>query len=172
MITVPLPAAEIFTPLGNMIALADNSGITRLYFSENISGIFKPTDAAAHHLDICAEEIRLYFAGKLRRFTTRLSFSATAFQMKVYSALQNIPYGTALSYGQLATMLDTPQNARAIGAANARNPLTIIIPCHRLIGSNGNLTGYAGGLWRKKYLLAMEKEFLRNLQQCETMRNR
>ncbi|MCC6846729.1 MAG: methylated-DNA--[protein]-cysteine S-methyltransferase [Bacteroidetes bacterium] len=157
---MPLPTIEISTPIGKMIALADSSGITRLCFSENMPALYKPSGAAACHLELCAEEIRLYFAGELREFTTPLSLSATAFQMNVYRVLRNIPYGTISGYGKLAAALGRPKSARAVGAANARNPVAIIVPCHRLTGCNGKLTGYAGGLWRKSRLLAMEKEFL------------
>jgi methylated-DNA-[protein]-cysteine S-methyltransferase len=83
--------------------------------------------------------------------------SGTAFQLLVWAALQAIPYGTTISYGQLAVQLGRPSAARAVGLANGRNPISIVVPCHRVVGSDGGLTGYGGGLERKEYLLALER---------------
>lgn len=98
-----------------------------------------------------------YFAGKLKTFRLKLAPHGTAFQLDVLKALQDIPYGKTLSYGELARKLGRPKSYRAVGAANGRNPLPIVIPCHRVVGSNGSLTGFGGGLSAKKHLLALEK---------------
>ncbi|MCP4298549.1 MAG: methylated-DNA--[protein]-cysteine S-methyltransferase [Proteobacteria bacterium] len=97
-----------------------------------------------------------YFAGNLKQFNLQLSPSGTEFQLQVLDALQKIPYGETISYGELAERIGRPKASRAVGAANARNPLPVIIPCHRVIGTNGNLTGFGGGIERKVALLELE----------------
>jgi methylated-DNA-[protein]-cysteine S-methyltransferase len=105
-----------------------------------------------------------YFAGKIRRFSMELDFSGTEFQKKVWAALVAIPFGETRSYAQIALQIGHPKAVRAVGAANGKNPISIIAPCHRVIGSNGKLTGFAGGLENKAFLLRMEsgEEFLEN----------
>lgn len=102
-------------------------------------------------------EFRDYFAGRLQRFTLPLAARGTAFQQAVWQALCDIPYGETRSYGDIARTIGKPNAVRAVGAANGRNPLSIIIPCHRVIGQNGSLTGYAGGLPIKQALLTLER---------------
>ncbi|MDH1899273.1 methylated-DNA--[protein]-cysteine S-methyltransferase [Aeromonas caviae] len=102
-------------------------------------------------------EFRDYFAGRLQRFTLPLAPRGTAFQQAVWQALCDIPYGETRSYGDIARAIGKPNAVRAVGAANGRNPLSIIIPCHRVIGQNGSLTGYAGGLPIKQALLTLER---------------
>lgn len=102
-------------------------------------------------------QLRAYFAGELTRFELDLDTGGTPFQQRVWSALQRIPYGTTTTYGKIAAELGEPRAVRAVGAANGRNPISIIIPCHRLVGSDGNLTGYGGGLPRKQWLIAHER---------------
>jgi methylated-DNA-[protein]-cysteine S-methyltransferase len=104
-----------------------------------------------------AGQLRAYFAGELTRFELELDTGGTPFQQRVWNALQQIPYGTTSTYGKLAFELGKPRAMRAVGAANGRNPISIIIPCHRLIGTDGSLTGYGGGLQRKQWLLAHER---------------
>ncbi|MCO4205402.1 methylated-DNA--[protein]-cysteine S-methyltransferase [Aeromonas taiwanensis] len=101
-------------------------------------------------------EFEAYFAGRLQRFTLPLAARGTAFQQAVWRALCDIPYGETRSYGDIARAIGKPSAVRAVGAANGRNPLSIIVPCHRVIGQNGSLTGYAGGLPIKQALLALE----------------
>jgi methylated-DNA-[protein]-cysteine S-methyltransferase len=101
-------------------------------------------------------QLREYFAGVRRKFTVPLDFAGTEFQNKVWHALLAIPFGETRSYGQIARQLGNANAMRAVGAANGRNPISIIAPCHRLIGSDGKLTGFAGGLEAKAYLLALE----------------
>ncbi|MGQ4810372.1 Methylated-DNA--protein-cysteine methyltransferase [Candidatus Entotheonellaceae bacterium PAL068K] len=103
-------------------------------------------------------QLDAYFAGTLRQFRLDLAPEGTPFQHAVWQALQDIPYGTTMSYGALARSLGKPQASRAVGAANGRNPLPIVIPCHRLIGSTGKLTGYGGGLEIKEALLRFERQ--------------
>src|SRR5262245_29831585 len=103
-----------------------------------------------------ARQLHAYLSGSLLRFDLPLAPAGTPFQQRVWQALQAIPYGTTMSYSQLAALIDEPGKARAVGHANGRNPIPIIIPCHRLIGSGGDLTGYGGGLERKRWLLDLE----------------
>ena len=103
-----------------------------------------------------AEQVQSYFSGSLKNFSVPLDFVGTDFQQRVWRILQTIPYGKILSYAEQAAKLGNPKAVRAVAAANGRNKISIIIPCHRVIGSNGTLTGYAGGLSRKQFLLDLE----------------
>ncbi|MEU2336095.1 methylated-DNA--[protein]-cysteine S-methyltransferase [Streptomyces sp. NPDC013172] len=103
------------------------------------------------------EQLAAYFAGELKEFTVELRLNGTPFQRSVWGQLTRIPYGETRSYGELADALGNPQASRAVGLANGRNPVGIIVPCHRVIGANGNLTGYGGGLPRKQRLLDFER---------------
>ncbi|MFD0311568.1 methylated-DNA--[protein]-cysteine S-methyltransferase [Streptomyces sp. NPDC127119] len=104
-----------------------------------------------------AEELRAYFAGELKDFSVRLHLHGTPFQRSVWAELRRIPYGETRSYGQLADALGNPNASRAVGLANGKNPLGIIVPCHRVVGADGSLTGYGGGLQRKQQLLDFER---------------
>jgi O-6-methylguanine DNA methyltransferase len=110
----------------------------------------------ARPLRAAAEQLDQYFAGARRRFDLPLDLPGTPFQQRVWQALSEIPFGETLSYGQLAARIGKPGAARAVGLANNRNPISIIVPCHRVIGADGSLTGYGGGLDRKRWLLAHE----------------
>ncbi|MFD3381537.1 MULTISPECIES: methylated-DNA--[protein]-cysteine S-methyltransferase [unclassified Streptomyces] len=103
------------------------------------------------------DELRAYFAGELKEFTIQLHLDGTPFQRSVWEQLQRIPYGETRSYGELADALGNPNASRAVGLANGKNPLGIIVPCHRVVGANGSLTGYGGGLERKRQLLDFER---------------
>jgi methylated-DNA-[protein]-cysteine S-methyltransferase len=103
------------------------------------------------------KELDQYFAGKLTKFTTKLAFNGTPFQNQVWKELTRIPYGETISYLDLATRIDNPKAVRAVGMANGANPIAIIVPCHRVIGSNGSLTGFGGGIPTKRALLELEK---------------
>ncbi|MCX4904187.1 methylated-DNA--[protein]-cysteine S-methyltransferase [Streptomyces sp. NBC_00878] len=103
------------------------------------------------------DELRAYFAGELKEFTVELHLDGTPFQRSVWEQLQKIPYGETRSYGELADALGNPAASRAVGLANGKNPLGIIVPCHRVVGANGSLTGYGGGLERKRQLLDFER---------------
>ena len=108
-------------------------------------------------------QLRAYFAGELEAFDLPLAPQGTPFQLKVWNRLCDIPYGETISYGELARRIGNPNASRAVGLANGSNPIPIIIPCHRVIGSNGKLTGYGGGLPIKEKLLALERRQLRLL---------
>jgi methylated-DNA-[protein]-cysteine S-methyltransferase len=103
------------------------------------------------------KQLDQYFAGKLRAFDLPLAPEGTEFQQRVWAALLKIPYGVTRSYGQQATLIGSPKAVRAVGLANGRNPIAIIVPCHRVIGANGSLTGYGGGMPRKQLLLDLEQ---------------
>ncbi|OLT23907.1 cysteine methyltransferase [Actinomadura sp. CNU-125] len=105
-----------------------------------------------------AEQLAAYFAGDLTEFDVPLALNGTPFQQRVWAALQDIPYGETISYGELAREIGNPSASRAVGLANGKNPVGVIVPCHRVVGSNGDLTGYGGGIDRKRYLLGFERE--------------
>ena len=106
------------------------------------------------------EQLGEYFAGRLREFDADVVLHGTPFQVRVWHALAQIPYGTTGTYGQLARTIGSPKAAQAVGSANGRNPVSLFVPCHRIIGANGRLTGYAGGMARKEYLLRLEGALL------------
>jgi methylated-DNA-[protein]-cysteine S-methyltransferase len=104
-----------------------------------------------------SSQLEQYFGGERTKFDLRLTLAGTAFQRRVWAALRGIPYGQTVSYGQLADRIGQPSASRAVGLANGKNPVGIIIPCHRVVGADGSLTGYGGGIERKRYLLAHEQ---------------
>jgi len=104
----------------------------------------------------CLQQIAEYFRGERTTFDVPLVFEGTAFQQSVWQALLDVPFGKTASYGDIARAIGNPKAVRAVGGANAKNPISIIAPCHRIIGSDGSMTGYGGGLWRKEWLLAHE----------------
>lgn len=106
-----------------------------------------------------AEQLQAYFAGRLQTFELDIDLIGTEFQRRVWAALLTIPYGATCTYGQLASQIGAPTASRAVGLANGRNPISIIVPCHRVIGSNGSLTGYGGGIDRKRTLLDLERRW-------------
>lgn len=145
--------AYIKTPLGvaKIIGNADGlSAITVLNSDESL------TDVIPESLEDAVYQLNEYFEGKRTEFSLTLNPEGTDFQKKVWTELQNIPYGKSKSYLELAKLLGDPNATRAAASANARNPLWIVVPCHRVIGSDGSLTGYAGGLHRKQWLLNHE----------------
>ncbi len=110
-------------------------------------------------LKTCLKQIDEYFRGKRREFLLKLDPQGTNFQKLVWQQLEKIPYGAVVSYGEIASVIGKPKACRAVGGANGRNPIGIIIPCHRVIGSDGRLTGYGGGLWRKEWLIKHERGY-------------
>ncbi|HOE57035.1 MAG TPA: methylated-DNA--[protein]-cysteine S-methyltransferase [Bacillota bacterium] len=138
------------------IGIAEKDGsISNVY----ISGDKLPEDAQlgeTHLLKEAVRQLESYFAGELKEFTLPLKPEGTEFMKKVWSALCEIPYGKTVSYKEIAEKVGVPKGARAVGIANNRNPIPIFIPCHRVIGADGSLTGYGGGLDMKKYLLELE----------------
>lgn len=149
------------TPVGPLRLTGHSAGLLRLEFSTQIDRIgFAPLPADCQRCDAefadAIRQLTLYFAGRLREFSLRLSPRGTAFQQKVWLQLQRVPWGTTASYGELAKAIGQPTACRAVGLANSRNPLPILIPCHRIIGRQLSLTGYNGGLDRKRVLLQLE----------------
>jgi methylated-DNA-[protein]-cysteine S-methyltransferase len=150
---------ELETPLGPMRAAFDGRGRLReLGFGgldprETVPVATKPLREAHAFL---VRQLASYFAGKLRTFTVPLAPEGTHFQMRVWEELRHIPYGRTASYHELAERLGEPKATRAVGQANGANPIAILVPCHRVIGADGSLTGYGGGMERKEFLLRLE----------------
>lgn len=146
------------TPFGTMGLAAENDAITQIYLpNQGIPGI------ATHETPLLAEakrQLTEYFAGKRRVFDLPLNARGTAFREKVWAALRDIPYGETITYGQLAANIGQPKAVRAVGGANHHNPISIIIPCHRVVGADGSLTGYGGGVDLKEKLLNLERSHL------------
>lgn len=146
------------TPIGR-IGLAENgSAITDLIFENHESPVAWDAEETPL-LKKAAQQLSAYFAGELRDFDLPLAPQGTTFQRAVWNALLEIPYGATRSYGQVAAAVGNSKASRAIGMANHSNPIAIIIPCHRVIGSNGKLVGYGGGLEIKEFLLEMERHY-------------
>ena len=147
-----MQTAFIESPLGITKIVGDEKGIIEIsVLSEGEITIEIPTN-----LQKCIFQLREYFEGQRNHFDFKLNPQGTDFQQKVWRELLNIPYGKTLSYLELSKKLGDVKAIRAVASANGRNPLWIVVPCHRVIGTNGSLTGYAGGLWRKKWLLEHE----------------
>ncbi len=145
------------SPAGNIFIAATQKGICKLSFTVEI---LNESRAEIHELHPLLQkaigELNQYFSGNIKSFTTPLDLNGSEFQHRVWQSVKEIPYGKSVSYLQLSRKLRQPEAIRAVANANARNPVLIFIPCHRVIGSTGELTGYAGGLARKKFLLEME----------------
>jgi methylated-DNA-[protein]-cysteine S-methyltransferase len=146
------------SPVGELVLTSNGEAITEL-FMEKHKGAPKPIEDWRRDDGMfreAARQLRAYFAGELTEFDLRLETTGTKFQRRVWAELLKIPYGSTINYGELARRIGNPNASRAVGAANGQNPISIIIPCHRVIGSNGSLTGYGGGIERKKFLLDLE----------------
>ncbi|WP_233842401.1 methylated-DNA--[protein]-cysteine S-methyltransferase [Dyella sp. 2HG41-7] len=149
---------QLATPIGTLLLAADANGLREVWFE---TGKHKKEPDAAWKRDpsklrFARKQLEEYFAGERTVFDLPLHPLGTDFQVTVWKALAKIPYGATISYGELARRIGQPQAVRAVGAANGRNPLPIVLPCHRVIGSDGSLTGFGGGLPTKRFLLAME----------------
>lgn len=142
------------SPLGFLILKSDGQSVTAISFSENDI----QEQNSCEVLDSCKAQLDDYFSGKSLTFDLPLSPEGTEFQQRVWSELLKIPYGETITYMDMALRLGDPKCIRAAGTANGKNPIAIIIPCHRVIGAGNKLTGYAGGLWRKKILLELEMQ--------------
>ncbi|NBL65043.1 methylated-DNA--[protein]-cysteine S-methyltransferase [Flavobacterium sp. NST-5] len=141
------------TPLGTALLTGDETGI----FSFSLLDEKFPTSTdIPDYLEKAVIQIGEYFSGNRKNFDLNLNPNGTDFQKKVWQLLGEIPFGETISYQQLSKNFGDPKAIRAIASANGKNPLWILVPCHRVIGSNGSLVGYAGGIWRKKYLLELE----------------
>ncbi len=143
------------SPVGYLHLKASQQALTAIDYIENkkeVEQIQRPNKCCQE----AKQQLEEYFAGVRQTFNIPLKPDGTTFQKKVWTALQQIPYGSTISYGKLARQINNKQAVRAVGRANGQNPVPIIIPCHRVIGSNGHLIGYSGGLWRKRELLSIE----------------
>jgi methylated-DNA-[protein]-cysteine S-methyltransferase len=160
---------EIFTAfmkteIGLLMVKADHAAVQEIVFIDDSE---KPDQAfpdrqnpktCPRHLSACLTQLTEYFKGQRKKFELPLDLQGTPFQKKVWNKLLHVPYGKTCSYQDLAVAVGKPKAFRAIGGANHRNPIPIIVPCHRVIGAKGALTGYGGGLWRKQWLLEHEQE--------------
>ena len=150
---------EIETPVARLLVAADEAGLRLIHFQtgprpRRPDPAWRRDPAPFRGL---ARQLDEYFAGRRRAFELPLAPEGTAFQLATWQALRAIPYGTTISYAELARRVGKPEAVRAVGAANGANPLPIVVPCHRVIGNDGSLTGYAGGLAAKQWLLAHER---------------
>ncbi len=148
------------SPVGDLLLIADAKGLRGLSF-QNGSHPVVPDPAWIERVGPFKEviqQLKGYFAGTLQIFHVELSLQGTAFQLAVWHALQHIPYGATASYGGIARQIGNAKASRAVGAANGQNPVAIIVPCHRVIGKNGRLVGYGGGLTIKEALLHLERQ--------------
>jgi AraC family transcriptional regulator of adaptative response/methylated-DNA-[protein]-cysteine methyltransferase len=164
----PIALAEFASPVGPLVAGAIESGICLLEFgdrarveqqAQRLAGHFGgPIVAEDHrHLDQLGAELEEYWSGTRRRFAVPLAVRGTPFELATWQALREIPWGETRSYGDIAAAIDNPGAVRAVGSANGRNRIAIVIPCHRVVNANGKLGGYGGGLWRKRRLLELEQ---------------
>jgi methylated-DNA-[protein]-cysteine S-methyltransferase len=146
------------SPIGELLLLGDGRALRGLYMQHGRRPIeiASAWERSAEPFAGVAAQLREYFAGERTTFDTPLALDGSPFERRVWRALQEIPYGQTISYGELARRIGQPSAARAVGLANGRNPIAVIVPCHRVIGANGTLTGYGGGLERKRLLLEME----------------
>ncbi|MFA1546401.1 methylated-DNA--[protein]-cysteine S-methyltransferase [Actinomadura chokoriensis] len=153
------------SPVGPLTLVATDGALTLsgLYMekqrhlpSEETFGAL--ADADSEPFATVAAQLSAYFAGELTEFDVPLALHGTPFQQRVWAALQEVPYGETITYGELAVEIGSPSASRAVGLANGRNPVGVVVPCHRVVGSTGSLTGYGGGLDRKRYLLDFERK--------------
>ena len=150
--SLPIQYAYYPSPIGLIEVGATRAALVTLYFVEEP----RQENTSSSLLATVIHQLGEYFAGARATFDLSLHFQGTAFQRQVWQQLLTVPYGQTLSYQEIANALGNPKAVRAVGAANGQNPISIIAPCHRIIGSNGNLIGYGGGLWRKEWLLKHE----------------
>lgn len=150
----------IESPIGDLTLVATDGVLSGLYMAEHRH---RPSHATFGELnrrpfDQVTEQLTEYFSGERTTFDLPIHQAGTEFQRTVWAALREIPYGTVVTYGQLAAKLGRPTASRAVGLANGKNPISIVVPCHRVVGSTGDLTGYAGGVARKRFLLDLEND--------------
>ncbi len=157
------------SPVGRLLVLGDDQFVTGIYFPQHkrspvVADRWPQKDEPFAEV---REQLAEYFAGERQQFDVPLRLIGTPFQQRVWQALAQIPFGETISYAQLATRVGQPTASRAVGNANGRNPLSILVPCHRIVGASGKLTGYAGGLENKEWLLAWEQQVTgRATQRC------
>jgi methylated-DNA-[protein]-cysteine S-methyltransferase len=146
------------SPIGELLLVGDEEALHGLYMQEGRTrmAVRSSWRRADRPFAAVREQLGEYFAGARREFDLPLRMTGTEFERAVWAELERIPYGETRSYGEVARAIGKPDRARAVGAANGRNPISVIVPCHRVIGSDGSLTGYGGGLERKRFLLGLE----------------
>lgn len=142
-------------PVGYIEVIDNGCTITAIHTVKVFNNKGNPSDISQK----AYVQLKEYFEGKRQKFELPIKLEGTEFQVKVWKALAEIPYGETISYGELADRIGNPKAARAVGGANNKNPIMIVIPCHRVIGANGSLVGYAGGIEVKKRLIELEKEY-------------
>lgn len=156
----PLGYITMPSPVGELTLVASQRGLRAILWENDHARVpisARPVDDAGHPvLSVARAQLEEYFAGARRAFDLALDPVGTPFQLATWAVLRTIPYGTTMSYGDQARHLGDPNKARAVGAANGKNPLSIVVPCHRVVGTNGSLTGFAGGLDAKAFLLEFE----------------
>ncbi|WP_040728905.1 methylated-DNA--[protein]-cysteine S-methyltransferase [Nocardiopsis chromatogenes] len=154
----PGPGPLLYTvagsPLGDLLLLGDGEALTGVHMSP--AAVPEGAERAPDAFDTAVKELEAYFAGDLKEFSVPLAARGTPFQRRVWRQLTAIPYGATVSYGDIAGALEAPGASRAVGTANNRNPLSIVVPCHRVIGADGSMVGYGGGIERKEHLLRLE----------------
>ncbi len=159
------------SPIGRLLLAGDEKGLRRISFPEGKGAVEPEADWVRDDdaLRDVVRQLQAYFNGELREFDIPLQMDGTTFQRGVWRALQDIPYGETISYGELARRIGNPKGSRAVGLANGANPIPIVVPCHRVIGANGSLTGFGGGLRTKEMLLGLEKGQLELLTKTATV---
>ena len=159
--SIMISYAILPSPVGDVLIVGGESGLTLINFQDGPHPMAprKEWKKDGSGLEPAVQQFRAYFHGRFSRFRLKLALGGTAFQQQVWLALQKIPYGETVSYGEIAKRINRPQAGRAVGAANGRNPLSIVIPCHRVIGTKGDLVGYGGGIHIKKALLDLERRY-------------
>jgi methylated-DNA-[protein]-cysteine S-methyltransferase len=154
-----LEYTTIDSPIGELLLLGDDRSLHGLYMQDGRKStrVARTWRRAPRRFSRVVAQLGEYFAGRRTNFELPLSMHGSPFELAVWRALQDIPYGGTVSYGEIARRIGRPSAARAVGLANGRNPISVIVPCHRVIGANGALTGYGGGLERKRLLLELER---------------
>ena len=153
----PVYRATYKSPIGRIEITANETEILSLEFVKGRTSA--KTTAPSPALKACLEQLDEYFAGKRKVFELMLRLEGTAFQCDVWQALLDVPYGTTVAYADVAKAVNKPKAVRAVGSANGANPISIVVPCHRVVASNGGLGGYGGGLWRKEWLIQHEWKY-------------
>lgn len=153
---------EMPSPIGRLRLVGTESALSGLFMEAHGDDFAARGDAVRDGVPLreARRQLEEYFAGERREFSLELAAAGTDFQRQVWQALRAIPFAQTVSYGDIARQIGNPNAVRAVGLANGRNPISIIVPCHRVIGADGSLTGYGGGLERKRFLLALEKRVL------------
>ncbi|MFN8018048.1 MAG: methylated-DNA--[protein]-cysteine S-methyltransferase [Acidimicrobiales bacterium] len=156
--SLPDRYTKVASPVGDLVLLGDGRALCACLFEDDEHPVALGPELVRDDGAFAAPASQLaeYFAGTRTDFDLPLAPEGTEFQQRVWAALRTIPYGATRSYGEVADQIGSPNGSRAVGLANGRNPIAIIVPCHRVIGANGTLTGYAGGMDRKRYLLDLE----------------